>query len=58
MGLVHQEYGIQATLTFGDGEPLELYSDTILELPNRYEKGFSPRVAYYINEGILVTPIS
>lgn len=58
VGSVHQDFDVTANIHFGNGEFLELSSETVLEIPNRYEWGFSQRIAAFINEGIVITALS
>lgn len=58
VGSIHQDFDVTANIYFGDGEFMELTSETVLEIPNRYDKGFSQRIATYVNEGIILTALS
>lgn len=55
---VHQDYEVSVQLYFGDGEEIEIASGVALDLPNRPDKGFSPRLAVFVAEGVVVTPLS
>lgn len=56
--LVHQDYDITTEVTYGDGERSEKTDALRIRLDERTDKGFSRRVATFINEGIIITPLS
>lgn len=58
VGSVIQDYEITAEVIMGDGERVEYNAATALVLESRAELGFTPRIATFINEGIVITPIS
>lgn len=55
---VHQDYEATVQVYFGDGEEVEVSSAIAVDLPNRPDKGFSPRLAVFIPEGVSITPLS
>lgn len=56
--MVFQDYEISSEVAVDGGPSVITNTSTTLSLQPNYAKGFSPRVALYINEGILVTAIS
>jgi hypothetical protein len=54
---VVQDYALTAQVYYGDGTQVELTDSNVLVIPDNLAKGFTQRVACYVNEAIRLVPV-